>query len=124
MHGVNDAQGILTIRQLRNGRALVIWPPIALDDLEQGPFRRLLGRLHARILVLADSVPRWWGTGIGAPQSESLHRVSIVAGGVRARRIGRIATGRRHRLSPQLTWARLQRVLQVIVAGLSMLGGR
>jgi hypothetical protein len=68
MHGVNDARGILTIRQLRNGRALVIWPPTALDNLEQGPFRRLLGRLHARILVLADSVPRWWGARVGAPQ--------------------------------------------------------
>jgi hypothetical protein len=114
----------LTIRQLRNGRALIIRPPVALNNLKQGSFRGLLGRLHARILILADSISRGRGGSLRAAQSKSVHRVSIVAGGVRARRIGRIATGRRPRLSPQLTWVRLQRVLQVIVAGLSMLGGR
>jgi hypothetical protein len=124
MHGKNDPRRSLTIRQLRDGRAFIIWPPNALDNLKQGSFRRLLGRLDARVLVLADSVSRWRGGRIRAPQSDSLHRVSIVAGGVRARRVGRIATGRRHRFPPQLTWVRLQRVLQVVVAGLSMLGGR
>jgi hypothetical protein len=78
---------------MRDWGALIIWPPIALDDLKQGSFRGLLGCLDPRILVLADSVPRRRRRGcISAPQSQTLHRVSIVAGGVRARRVGCVAT--------------------------------
>jgi hypothetical protein len=49
--------------------------------------------------------------------------VSGVAGGVGARRIAFLATRWRLRLSLRLTRVRLQRVLQVVAAELSMLGG-
>jgi hypothetical protein len=113
----------LTIWQLRNRRALVVGPPIALDDLKQGPFGGLLGCLHACILVFADPVPRRRCGSRAAPQSDSLQRVPVGAGGARARRIARVATLGRLRRPPQPTRVRLQGVLQVMVEALSMLGG-
>jgi hypothetical protein len=96
-------RAVLTIRQLRNCRALIVGPPIALDDLKQGPLGRLLGRLYARILVLADSVPRRRSGGLAVAQSESLQRVAVGAGGVGACRVAVVATLRWLRRPPQLT---------------------
>jgi hypothetical protein len=98
-----SSRAVLTVWQLRNRRALIVGPPIALDDLKQGPLCRLLGRLHARILVLADSVP-WRRSGsLAAAQSESVQRVLVGAGGARACRIALVATLWRLRHPPQLT---------------------
>jgi hypothetical protein len=96
-------RAVLTIWQLRNCRALIIGPPIALDDVKQGPICRLLGRLHAGILVLADSIPRRRSGSLAVAQSESLYRVAVWAGGAGAGRVAVVATLRWLRRPPQLT---------------------